>query len=431
MPQQGWLQVFQPVLRTLLVTALVFGILALNSGESAAFSSCGNRTDTELVSDLSVMHGFARMAGTTGGSGRTVFRVTSTDDDPGAPGVGTLRHAVEQARRSSGGTVLFDLPCDRDSTIMLRKQIMLPGNLTVDGGGGRVRIGAAMDETLFRIGAVENVIIRRLGFFKEPTCLVVKSGAGRCSRQADIITVLQGADRLWIAENEFRECGDGCVDVMFREPGARPTRMTISFNQFQNHNKVMLVGILGCAAERAGSPLCQLSGAGPLISLTIERNLFLNTAQRHPRTSGAVYIHSVGNAGFLRPYHASAQTVESGVFGIASLAGGRVLSEGDFFTAEGAQMPIRGTFGELWRSANAVEPVSKEPGGAIRLRNSFGTSNVGMLDREPGQVQDPPYSDVPLPRNSNAAVAAKYAYCLRAAFQGVDRAAAALRCNGG
>lgn len=114
--------------------------------------------------DLSQMRGYALLAGTTGGAGKTVYKVWNDSDDINT--AGSLRWAVAQAKANGGGRIL-GVPVGQH-TVQLRDRISLDfDNITLDFPGRNWRFGALNDVEMFRISG-KNQIIRRVPTFRYP-----------------------------------------------------------------------------------------------------------------------------------------------------------------------------------------------------------------------------------------------------------------------
>ena len=114
--------------------------------------------------DLTEMRGFALQAGTTGGLGKTVYKVWNDSDDVNT--VGSLRWAVAQAKANGGGRII-GVPVGQH-TVQLRSRIFIDfDNVTVDFPGRNWRFGALNDVEMVRVTG-RNVIVRRMSLFRYP-----------------------------------------------------------------------------------------------------------------------------------------------------------------------------------------------------------------------------------------------------------------------
>lgn len=269
-------------------------------------------------------------AGTTGGLGRNLITVTSAADDPSAP-EGTLRAALLRARREGGGWITF-APGLAGQTISLARGLRVPADTTLDGGCGGVTLHAPAYETTLLVADASNVIISGLNFsktaYQEPD-----------ARIADVVGLRGSFDRVAVLNNAFTRCGDGCVDVVRRTLLPTQGRVTVAFNRFENHNKVMLVGTLACTRQSwiaaCDRPLEYLDEAlRPTIRLTLLGNVFLGTSQRHPKAVAGAFVHSVNNLMLLAPTR-YATGEDSAVYGAVAASGGLIAAEGDIIIAAG------------------------------------------------------------------------------------------------
>ncbi|GAD47425.1 hypothetical protein NT2_01_01930 [Caenibius tardaugens NBRC 16725] len=252
------------------------------------------------------MTGFAAQGGTTGGLGRTRFVVTRADDPQGKGAPGTLRDAAARAAAAGGGWIAF-APALAGKTITLTAPLRLGSNITVDGGCAAPMVTGQFRGSLVYLAGSRNVVMTRLS--------LQHAGPGT---QGDCITVSHGADRIWLAYMRLRQCHDGLIDVT-RDGNPGAMRVTISNNQFLDHDKAMLIvgGPVG--------PSCALS-SNP-VQVTVYRNMFLRTGQRHPRVSGDAFVDLAQNVVAFSPrQRAGGQT--GGAYGTLATNGARVLIDG-------------------------------------------------------------------------------------------------------
>ncbi len=232
------------------------------------------------------MNGFAYEAGTTGGIGRKYFEVTIEDDiatKNQRPLRGSLREAIVQAG-SSGGWIGFSRNL-QGRTIAVNFPLRVPSNLTIDGGCAKPQVMGRGKGSIFYITGRENIVISRLRLLQ----------TNQFGGNGDCVTVNGGSDRVWVAFNDISECRDGLVDVT-QNGTIGPARTTIAYNRFSRHDKSILVS----ANVKSSPPWCAPNvqtqrdiDAGLYISLI--RNMFLDTGQRHPRIDGNAYVHMYEN----------------------------------------------------------------------------------------------------------------------------------------
>ena len=251
------------------------------------------------------MAGFAAQAGTSGGLGRTRFLVTRADDPAGDAVRGTLRDAVARANDAGGGWIAF-APALQGKAVSLASPLRIGSNVTLDGGCARPVVTGQFKGSLIYLAGSRNVVVTRLA--------LEHAGAGT---QGDCITVSHGADRVWLSYLRLRRCHDGLIDVT-RDGAPGPMRVTVSNNRFLDHDKAMLV---------KGAPVgasCALSDTP--VQVTVFRNLFQRTGQRHPRASGDVFVDLAQNAIAFAPRQRAGG--EGGSYGTVATDGARVLVDG-------------------------------------------------------------------------------------------------------
>jgi pectate lyase len=280
-------------------------------------------------------------AGTTGGLGHRLLLVTSDRDDhaakDGRPSPrfpaesGTVRWAVETAQREGGGWIRFGDALN-GKEIRLAAALRPGPNTSIDGGCSGVRLVAKAGITLLTVSA-PNVIVAGLSMEKDH----YQDGADQ-ERTGDAISVNQDFDRVAILHNSFRRCGDGCIDIVRRDRSGVTARVTVAFNRFEDHNKVMLVGTLTCSID-AKSPGCEAghkpySGDAlkPEIFVTLQANLFVRTSQRNPKVVSNALIEMVNNLVVLKslPY---ADGRRSALYGAMASGGGILMARDNLFSA--------------------------------------------------------------------------------------------------
>ncbi len=288
---------------------------------------------------LNGMYGFAAAAKTNGGaSSPNTYVVTRADIDD-AHTSGTLRWAVAQATQSGGGWITFaDL---KGQWISLSSSIVLPSNVTIDGGCHGINIQTTVNAnqcnptmvngvlqtvctTLqctncspagFIVNGSSNIIITNIHFRPDPKAIFSwETITGSVAESGDCITINKdnthtGTDRIWIAYNTFEYCHDGLVDItenVTTDPGTLPPiRITLAYNHFLNHDKDSGIngglcppaGYIGvpawCTLFPAGSPPPQTQTETHGVLVTLQGNLYDGTSARHPRVQGLVYLHMV------------------------------------------------------------------------------------------------------------------------------------------
>ena len=245
---------------------------------------------------LAEIGGYAREAGVTGGLGGDLRVVTSDQDYDTRVGekpiAGTLRDAVT----AGPGWIVFALK--PGSTITLKDTLRLPDNITLDGSCSKVTVQAPSRIALVHIFDRRNVVIARLAFRQSDYVKGKHDEAGRtCIRLNGLV------DAVAIMHNDVSRCGDGLIDITTSpsKPVPKQGRITIGFNRFAEHDKVMLFGTFTCAPTGRDNEPCDARelehnrSTPPGLYLTLNNNLFYRTVQRHPRIFGRVMAHVVGN----------------------------------------------------------------------------------------------------------------------------------------
>ncbi|OLC53799.1 MAG: pectate lyase [Chloroflexi bacterium 13_1_40CM_4_68_4] len=163
-----------------------------------------------------------------------------------------------------------------------RVQVKVSANTTIVGVGGARLVGLNLV-----LDQVDNVIIRDLTFIDAYDCFPqwdpTDGSQGNWNSQYDNIS-LNGATHVWIDHNAFGDgehpdakqptylgrpyqSHDGALDI------AKASDMvTVSWNRFADHDKVMLIGSSDTATADAGK-----------LNVTIHHNGFSGVGQRTPR----------------------------------------------------------------------------------------------------------------------------------------------------
>jgi pectate lyase len=331
-------------------------------------------------------------SGTTGGLGKPIVTVTSPADgrisksDPTS--VGTLRWAVDQARRSGGAWIVFD-PALKGQTIRLESSLRLPSNVTLDGGCAGIEIVSPAPITQLRITDAENIIITGLSFSKHEY-------DERSDKTGDAIGVDNQFDRLAILHNNFRRCGDGCIDIVRKERFETQSRATIAFNRFSQHNKVMLIGTLACYADRSlpgcGTPLQRLNEElTPRVFVTVAANVFDQTSQRHPKVVSNAMVHLVNNIFSFAPTIYSNNS-KSAVYGAATGTGGVLIAESNIFINDDTSSQIGA--GSI-RSIRSAGGGGREPDGVVAAENNITIGAIRVVENEAALARELAMPDLP------------------------------------
>lgn len=181
-----------------------------------------------------------------------------------------------------------------------RIQIPVGSNTTIVGLGKNARIlGVQLDLRGSSSKQRSNIIIRNITFQDTFDCFPAWSpsdSGGSWNAEYDPIAVRQ-THHVWIDHNTFEdvlttdsteptffgvhyERHDGLTDITNAS-----NFVTVSWNKYRNHDKVMLIGSSDSGSTAAGD-------RGKL-KVTIHHNLFLNLGQRTPRVRfGQVHVYN-------------------------------------------------------------------------------------------------------------------------------------------
>ena len=192
-----------------------------------------------------------------------------------------------RAKRPSGA--LEDARAASQKKQGARVQIKVPANTTIVGRAGARIVGVDL------VIETDNVILRDLTFADAFDCFPqwdpTDGAQGNWNSQYDNIS-LNGATHVWIDHNAFSDgdhpdakqptylgrpyqVHDGAIDI-----AKAADLVTVSWNRFADHDKLMLIGSSDTAPTDAGK-----------LSVTIHHNLFSNVGQRAPRVRfGKVHV---------------------------------------------------------------------------------------------------------------------------------------------
>ena len=229
---------------------MMIGLLALaglHGGAAAAAEPCKAPDDQCPCVSALVAQRLGYGAKASGGRGGKFIEVTSDQD----AGPGTLRAALAQARK--GPTWIRFAS---DMTIVLKSQLRVPSNTTIDGRGKRV---ALIDDGLGVYGA-KNVILTHLTI------------DGRLTRLTQAVNVANDSRDVWVDHMDLSRMSDRLLNV---KNGS--TDVTISWTKFHNSNKVMLLNNI------TSKNLFQNYERDSIARVTLHHNYFFNTVQRNPR----------------------------------------------------------------------------------------------------------------------------------------------------
>jgi pectate lyase len=251
----------------------------------------------------------------------------------------------------------------------------------LDGGCSHVTITTTDPYTILAVGdGQSNIVVARLFLEQRPPIV---------SEDGDCITVAHDFDRVWIAHNTLRKCGDGLIDIVQKAPGP-PARITVAFNKFADHDKDM--GIGNCPTIALAEAHCNDVTAMPWswskgLQVTLQDNLFDGTGGRHPRIEGLTYVHMVDN---VVAYTRSLRS--TGKYGIAygTYVGGgaRFFADNDLYVSlDGAE---RGAI--FSAETPGVSAEGKDGPGAIRLEDVTVLGGARADQRRGELVPEPPYA---------------------------------------
>lgn len=184
----------------------------------------------------------------------------------------------------------------------------IPSNTTLVGADSEAGItGAAL-----RINEQENVIIRNLTISDSRDCFPAwdptDGDLGNWNSEYDLLQIINGSENVWLDHNTFTDAPnfddelpeyfgrtyqthDGAVDVTNGS-----TYVTMSYNRFEDHDKLMLIG----STDSPGR------GDPGKLKVTIHHNVFKDIGQRAPRARyGQVDVynnHFIATDGAHVPY---------------------------------------------------------------------------------------------------------------------------------
>ncbi|WP_161780866.1 pectate lyase family protein [Amycolatopsis orientalis] len=180
-----------------------------------------------------------------------------------------------------------------------RSQANQASRVFVDVGPDTTIVGLGDDATFrgltLRAAGVDNVIIRNLRFEDAYDCFPqwdpTDGPAGNWNSEYDNL-VLSGATHVWVDRCEFSDGGNTSRDVHFGRPyevhdglldvvrGA--DLVTLSYNNFHDHDKSLLIGNTDRPDADAGK-----------LRVTLHHNLFENLGSRAPRVRfGQVHVYN-------------------------------------------------------------------------------------------------------------------------------------------
>ena len=197
----------------------------------------------------------------------------------------------------------------------LDTSIPVGSNVTIDGRGANVVItdaGLTMD-------GVTNVIVTNLTF------------AGSAANDMDAISIRAATRHVWIDHCDFSGYSDGLIDIT---RGA--TDVTVSWNRFHDHGKVMLINL----AEDSSLPEPS--------RVTVHHNVFAHTARRDPYVRFAL-VHAYNN--HLVDWYGSGMSADTGA---------QLASEANVFESTGSVDAVK-----LFADGRARSVADHLLGGAV------------------------------------------------------------------
>ena len=251
-----------------------------------------------------------------------------------------------------------------------RVRIRVPANTTIVGLGKKAKLrGAWLDiRPATTSGNVAmNVIVRNLSLFDTHDCFPQwapnDGAAGNWNSLYDAISV-RNATHVWIDHNRFEDrdtidsglptyygrlyqVHDGSVDVTNESD-----YVTVSWNRFYRHDKVMLIGSSDSATADRGK-----------LRVTLHHNLFDGTGQRVPRVRyGQVHVYN----NYYKADDAASYTytwgvgVESAIVAQNNLFKGDAAITPDFLIDRfnGVAIRAEGTYYGGTAASHAIDPVA-------------------------------------------------------------------------
>jgi len=345
--------------------------------------------------------GYAGAAGTTGGLGGRLLVVTTMEDyDPSheQPISGSLRAHIDSAKRDkTPAWIVFSQALGSKARIELKATLRLPSNMTIDGSCSDITLEAPDHKniTFAQIAnGVGNVIITRLAMRKSGYVPELHSNSGSA------IVVNGDFDRIAILHNDFSACGHSCLDVTV-SPGKEipvSARITVAYNYFRDHDKVMLFGTFDCP-QRVGLNTCDRAyferhkHSAPGLYLTLEGNLFLGTGQRQPRVFGRASAHILNNLVAFHPL-VRADGQRQSTYGVFVSNGARALVEENIFAPMGDKPSLRLAVWTVKTRGALQMPADTE--GFVRLGRNTLISGALASEYMPAEVGRPEYKYIPL-----------------------------------
>jgi pectate lyase len=305
------------------------------TGEPDAAPSAPTAEELGLTDLLDHRGGFAHEV--RGGADGPVYIVTSLADS----GPGSLRAGAEA---EGPRWIVFDV----EGVIDLDTPISVGAHVTIDGRGADITIR----NHGLHVHGVEDVIIENLA---------IEDGV---DEGGDAISIV-GSSPVWVDHCSLYRFGDGLLDLKRAQPG-QTMLITVSWTRFQDHSKVMIIGLQDQHAPDDDN-----------IHVTLLRDFYNETVQRHPRLAQG-WCHMINSV--VRHWES---------YVAASTQGARLLLEGSFFAADQATTVVRTDLdvdddGNVWHG-NVRAPTTGS--NANRIYNG-----AQVTERSPGSVPTPGYA---------------------------------------
>jgi pectate lyase len=353
------------------LAALLFVCISSEAHSSDACSIAAS--NCAMVSSLlSQREGYGRAA--SGGLGGRVVVVSSDADS----GPGTLREAIKEVKPPTWIRFASDM------TVLLRSQIRVPSNVTID---GRDHVVTLLDYGL-GIYHSSNVIVTHLTI------------DGRLRTFSQAVNVANSSRNVWIDHLDLARFADRLIDV---KNGA--TDVTLSWIKFHDDDKVMLFNNI------TSKNLFENYARDVIARVTMHHCYFVNTVQRNPRAQfGTFHLYNnvLENWDFYgMSFSLEARAlIEGNIFDNSS---NRPCKEPSFFpTVEGvaanycknipdapAKSALENGASDLrnYEQTKDVYSYKHEAKAFLRARENlyFGDAKAVLEDYRPEQAPTPPY----------------------------------------
>ncbi|KUO22715.1 pectinesterase family protein [Streptomyces dysideae] len=238
--------------RTLAAVVGLVAALGLGAIGEAKAAPAASDTTTSAARWTDRPHGFASVAGgTTGGAGGRI--VTVTDQ------ASLVKYAAAEEPYI----------------------IRVSGSIDVEPFGSNIVVGS--DKTIVGVGDTGEIVHGELHLNPGTSNVIIRNLTIRDSyvegdwdgKTTDFDAIqMDTVDHVWIDHNRFTHMGDGLLDIR-----KDSQYVTVSYNQFTNHNKAFGIGWTTNAKTQ----------------ITIDHNWFTGTKQRNPSADNCAYAHLYNN----------------------------------------------------------------------------------------------------------------------------------------